>query len=75
MSGPVMKVIVDYNLCEANAYCVKAAPEVFRVDESDNLHLLMATVEGEELLDKVRAAVRRCPRRAIAIEAGETPEG
>ncbi len=62
-----MKVLVDYDLCEANGYCVKAAPEVFKLDDEDKLHLL-AEVPDPELFDKVRAAARRCPRKAITLE-------
>ena len=32
-----MKVVVDYDLCEANALCMDCAPEVFRVEEDDTL--------------------------------------
>ena len=35
-----LKVIVDYELCEANALCIEAAPEVFELDGDDKLHLL-----------------------------------
>ena len=35
-----LKVIVDYELCEANALCIDAAPEVFELDGDDKLHLL-----------------------------------
>ena len=31
-----MKVVADYDLCEANAVCMEQAPEVFKVDEEDN---------------------------------------
>ena len=61
-----MKVVVDYDLCEANAYCMRAAPEVFKVDDQDKLHILIEN-PGEELRDKVSAAARRCPRKAISV--------
>jgi ferredoxin len=61
-----MKVVVDYDLCEANAVCVDQAPEVFRVDESDNLHILIEN-PPEALRKKVEAAVRLCPRQALSI--------
>ena len=32
-----MKVVVDFDLCEANAVCMKVCPEVFEVDENDFL--------------------------------------
>jgi ferredoxin len=61
-----MRIHVDYDLCEANAVCVRTAPDIFRVDDTDKLHLLIAT-PGPELMDKVHAAVRRCPRRALSL--------
>lgn len=69
-----MKVKVDFDLCEANAVCMDVAPEVFKVDDDDNLHLLVQgasdDVSGElppDLQDKVKEAVRLCPRQALAI--------
>ena len=61
-----MKVVVDYDLCEANAVCMEQAPEVFKVDENDNLHVLNEH-PPESLRKKVEAAVRLCPRQALAI--------
>ena len=62
-----MKVIVDYDLCEANAMCMSKAPEVFRVDDDDNMHVLMDEIP-EELRPKVEDSVRLCPRQALRIE-------
>ena len=62
-----MKVVVDYDLCEANALCMKSAPEVFRVEEDDTLTVLMEEVPGD-LEEKVREAARLCPRQAITLE-------
>jgi len=62
-----VKVIVDYDLCEANAVCMDVCPEVFKVDEDDNLHILMDEIP-EDLRSKVEEAVRLCPRQALRIE-------
>ena len=62
-----MKIVVDYDLCEANALCMGAAPEVFRVEEDDTLTVLIET-PGEDLRAKVEEAARLCPRQAITIE-------
>jgi ferredoxin len=61
-----MKIIVDYDLCEANARCMQACPEVFEVDDDDNLILKQETVD-ESLRTKVEEAVRICPRQAISL--------
>ena len=62
-----MKIVVDYDLCEANALCMEAAPEVFRVEEDDTLTVLI-DAPGEELRVKVEEAARLCPRQAMTIE-------
>ncbi len=61
-----MKIQVDYDLCEANAVCMSKAPEVFKVDDEDNLHILIES-PPEELREKVEAAVRLCPRQALSL--------
>ncbi len=61
-----MKIIVDYDLCEANAVCMSKAPDVFKVDDEDNLHILIEN-PPEGLRDKVEEAVRLCPRQALSL--------
>jgi len=61
-----MKVIVDYDLCEANAVCMKVCPEVFDLHDDDALHLKTSHPD-ESLRAKVEEAVRRCPRQALSI--------
>ena len=62
-----MRIVVDLDLCEGNALCVKAAPEVFRVGEDDYVELLTAE-PPDELHVQVREAIRRCPRGALSLE-------
>ncbi|MAG30103.1 MAG: ferredoxin [Deltaproteobacteria bacterium] len=62
-----MKVIVDYDLCEANALCQKSCPDVFRVEEDDTLTLLMAEIP-ERLRPQAEDSVRLCPRQALRLE-------
>ena len=61
-----MKVVVDRAACEANGVCESIAPEVFRVNDDDELELLNER-PGEELREKVAQAVRRCPKLALSI--------
>jgi len=61
-----MKIVVDYDLCEANAVCMSKAPEVFKVDDEDNLHVLIES-PAEELRAKVEESVRLCPRQALSL--------
>jgi ferredoxin len=62
-----MRVIVDFDRCESNAVCMATVPEVFKVDDEDNLHVLQENPPAE-LRDKVEQAVRSCPRLAIRVE-------
>jgi ferredoxin len=65
MLGPV-RVEVDWELCESNALCMAAAPEVFEVRDDDLLYVLDEE-PGEELRAKVEQAVRSCPKAALSI--------
>ena len=62
-----MKVVVDYDLCEANALCMDCCPEVFRVEEDDTLTVLLDDIP-EDLRSKVEESVRLCPRQAIVLD-------
>ena len=61
-----MRVLIDDNLCEGNAECMKIAPEVFVVGDDDRAHLLVEH-PSDALRPRIEAAVRRCPRQALAI--------
>ncbi len=62
-----MKVVVDFELCEANAVCMGVCPEVFRVEDDDTLTILMES-PSENLRAKVEESVRLCPRQAISLQ-------
>ena len=63
-----LKVVVDFDLCEANARCMEVCPEVFKVDDDDFLHILIEDgPKLEPLREKLREAERVCPRQAITI--------
>lgn len=62
-----MKILIDYDLCEGNAVCMKVAPEVFVVGDDDRARLVDPSPD-EELRAKIEAAVRRCPRQALTLE-------
>lgn len=61
-----MKVIVDPNLCEGNARCVEAAPDVFELGDDDQARVLIEHPD-ESRRAAVERAVRVCPRQAISI--------
>lgn len=68
-----MKIVVDYDLCESNAICMAAAPEVFEVRDDDFLYLTTETPD-ESLRDKVNEAVQRCPKQAIKVVESDGAE-
>ncbi len=61
-----MKITVDYDLCESYGVCMDLAPAVFHIDDDEQLQLLTTEV-GEELIEPVRSAARRCPKAAITL--------
>lgn len=66
------RIVVDRELCEANALCVRIAPMVFEIREDEELDedVLVVKVEkpGEDHLARVERAVKRCPRSALSLE-------
>ncbi|MHB1488393.1 MAG: ferredoxin [Acidimicrobiales bacterium] len=62
-----MKVVVDYDLCQSNALCMGAAPEVFEVRE-DGFMYVLDEHPGEGLRPKVEEAVRLCPTGALSLQ-------
>ena len=62
-----LKIVVDYGLCDANALCMEAAPEVFKLDDDDTLHLLQEQ-PAESMREKIEKAVRLCPKGALRLE-------
>jgi len=62
-----MRVVVDFSACESNALCVASVPEVFKLDDEDNLVLLMEDAP-EALRQRLQQAVRSCPKQAISLE-------
>ena len=61
-----MKVTVDRDLCEANGVCAGLAPQVFRLDDDDELHITDGEVPPE-LAAGVRYAVQSCPKTALKL--------
>lgn len=61
-----MKIFVDMTLCEGNARCQEAAPEIFQVRDDDKSHVLMEH-PPKALEEKLKLAIRMCPRQAISV--------
>ena len=60
------KIVVDWERCEANGVCVRAAPESFSLDDKDQLHVHTEQVPPE-LRAQVERAVRECPKQALSL--------
>jgi ferredoxin len=63
-----MRVYVDETLCAANGLCIQAAPDVFSMDDDDDI--VQAPLEIDERhRSEVELAVALCPVRALRLEA------
>jgi ferredoxin len=63
-----MKVILDELRCDAHGVCVDACPEVFALDQDDDVVRVLIAEPDESLRDDLDRAVRACPKAAIEIE-------
>ncbi|WP_123024343.1 ferredoxin [Mycolicibacterium stellerae] len=62
-----MKISVNFELCESNALCCFAAPELFEVREDELLYVLNDN-PPESQRANLEDAVNACPKRAISID-------
>lgn len=60
------RVEVDYDACESNGLCEGLAPDVFELDDDDNLQVNDPTVTAENR-QRVTRAVAACPKSALRI--------
>ncbi|HJN51415.1 MAG: ferredoxin [Pseudomonadales bacterium] len=62
-----MKIEVDWDLCESNGVCVRICPDMFSLDENDNL-IIATDSPDDELRDQLEQAVAGCPRQAMRLD-------
>jgi ferredoxin len=60
-----MEIRVDRDLCEANAVCCGLAPDVFELDDDEQL--VIRQNPPAERVERVSLAVARCPKNALEI--------
>ena len=60
------RVEVDYGVCESNALCEAVAPDVFAIDDDDDLQVADPTVTDENR-PRIEQAVASCPKSALRI--------
>ena len=63
-----MKVIVDPLRCDAHGVCVDACPEVFALDDDEDVVRVLQEEPDESLRESLQRAVRMCPKAAITLE-------
>lgn len=63
-----MKAIVDWDLCDGNGVCAVEAPEVFEMDDADELHVLKDQIDESDRAE-VEMAIAVCPKRAISLRS------
>ena len=68
MSAPELRV--DRNRCDLYANCVQQAPDLFRLDDTDEDLVILSTRVPGEHLDAARKAVAACPKSALRLESG-----
>ncbi|MBX7453899.1 ferredoxin [Mycolicibacterium sp. 3033] len=59
-----MRIGVERDLCEGNAVCVGIAPDIFDLDDADQVIILSEDVPPERQSD-VEQAITQCPRAAL----------
>jgi ferredoxin len=61
-----MRIVVDLARCEGNGQCAIDAPDLFSLDDEDNL--VVADYEPPpELWPQAERAVRSCPKQALSL--------
>jgi ferredoxin len=63
-----VKVVVDELRCDAHGVCVDACPEVFALEDTDDVVRVLVDEPDESLRPKLEKAKQVCPKAAIKIE-------
>ena len=63
-----MKAIVDGDLCTACGLCAETCPEVFALEDDDEVARVLVAVVPSEHEDACREAAEECPAEAISIQ-------
>jgi ferredoxin len=65
-----MEILVNRDLCEANAVCCGLAPSVFELDDDERL-IILTQDPPADVLPRVELAVTRCPKNALSIAGAD----
>ena len=64
-----LAIAADTVACRGIAVCVMTSPDLFEVDETRKVRVLVTEV-AEEHRAAAEAAVRGCPARALTLQGG-----
>jgi ferredoxin len=67
MNDRKWNVIVEPDICDGYAVCQRIERSVFHYTEDDEVVRIAAQPETPEILERVRLAVRRCPKQALKL--------
>jgi ferredoxin len=63
-----VKVVVDELRCDAHGQCVDACPEVFALDDHDDVVRVLVGEPDDSLRGQLERAAMVCPKAAITVE-------
>ena len=63
-----MRVVVDELRCDAHGVCVSVCPEVFDLNDDEDVVRVIDEHPDESLRDAITKAAQQCPKAAITIE-------
>ncbi len=62
----MVRIVVDRLKCESNGLCVGHAPDIFEIDDNDELVVLDEEPSADRRV-AVETAVRMCPKQALSL--------
>jgi ferredoxin len=63
-----VRVVVDELRCDAHGQCVDACPEVFALEDDDDIVRVLDEHPDASLREKLERAAMLCPKAAITID-------
>lgn len=63
-----MKVLIDKDACTGCGLCIDSCPEIFELQEQENVAIVKSETVHANLEAKVKEAKENCPVEAIKIE-------
>jgi ferredoxin len=61
------RVSVDHDMCARSGFCVRIAPQLFRLSDEDDWAVVLAAEVPPEREEEAREAETTCPTGAIAV--------